>query len=128
MNAKLHSEICAVPSERLEAERPLLRPLRSLRPSFGRVVDRKVDRLSCVRFGSARYSVPTKFIGRVVEVQVAEDEVKLSHFGEVVATQRLVVPGEASVKDDHYGGPAVRLSVAPGRAAPPKKPCVRWEK
>ena len=76
VNARRHSETCAVPSERLEAERPLLRPLPSLRPSFGRAVARKVDRLSCVRFGSARYSVPTKFIGRVVEVQVGGDEVE----------------------------------------------------
>ena len=29
---------------------------------------RKVDRLSCVRFGSARYSVPTRLIGRPVAV------------------------------------------------------------
>ena len=30
--------------------------------------DRKVDRLSCVRFGSARYSVPTRLIGQHVAV------------------------------------------------------------
>ena len=56
-------EICAVPAERLVIERELLAPLPSLRASIGRVVTRKVDRLSCVRFGSARYSVPVALIG-----------------------------------------------------------------
>jgi hypothetical protein len=35
------------------------------------------------------------------------------HFGEVVAAHALVAPGEASVKDEHYGGP---------RKAPERKP------
>lgn len=105
VNGRAHSEICAVPAERLEAERALLGALPTLRPSFGRVFARKVDRLSCVRFGSARYSVPTKLIGRTVEVQVLGAEVRALHFGEVVATHGLVAPGEASIKDEHYGGP-----------------------
>ena len=94
-----------MPLARLESERPLLGQLPSLRPSFGRAVARKVDRLSCVRFGSARYSVPTKFIGRSVELQVVGSEVRAVHFGEVVASHELVAPGEASIKDEHYGGP-----------------------
>jgi transposase len=113
VNGQVHSEICAVPAERLEAERPLLRPLPSLRPSFGRSATRRVDRLSCVRFGSARYSVPTKLIGRDVEVRAAGNEVQVAHFGEVVATHPLAAPGEASVKDEHYGGP---------RRAPERRP------
>ena len=69
VNAAAHSEICAVPAERLEAERGLLSRLPSLRPAIGRPgVTRKVDRLSCVRFGSARYSVPVRLIGRQVAV------------------------------------------------------------
>ena len=44
----IHSEICAVPAERLVIERELLAPLPSLRASIGRLVTRKVDRLSCV--------------------------------------------------------------------------------
>ena len=66
VNAAVHSEICAVPAERLVTERELLAPLPSLRPSIGRLVTRKVDRLSCVRFGSARYSVPVRLIGQQV--------------------------------------------------------------
>ncbi len=45
VNAVVHSEICAVPAERLIVERELLAPLPSLRASIGRVVVRKVDRL-----------------------------------------------------------------------------------
>jgi hypothetical protein len=48
VNAVVHSEICAVPAERLVTERELLAPLPSLRASTGRLVTRKVDRLSCV--------------------------------------------------------------------------------
>ena len=40
-------------------------------PGSARSSLRKVDRLSCVRFGSARYSVPTTHIGRTVELRVA---------------------------------------------------------
>jgi transposase len=50
VNGTVHSEICAVPAERLMTERELLGPLPSLRASIGRVTVRKVDRLSCVRF------------------------------------------------------------------------------
>jgi transposase len=117
VNAALHAETCAVPAERLEAERPLLAALPSLRPSFGRAFARKVDKLSCVRFGSARYSVPTKLIGREVEVAVIGSEVRVLHFGEVVASHGLVAPGEASVKDEHYGGPRRRRGPRPRTAA-----------
>jgi len=121
VNAVAHSEICAVPAERLEAERGLLTALPSLRPAIGRPgVTRKVDRLSCVRFGSARYSVPVRLIG--AQVAVAESGGRLlvtdTGTGEVVASHALVAPGEASVLDEHYGGPRP----APRRAVRPKTP------
>ena len=52
VNGAVHSEICAVPAERLVTERELLAPLPSLRASTGKTVTRTVDRLSCVRFAS----------------------------------------------------------------------------
>ena len=108
-------EICAVPAERLLVERELLAPLPSLRAGIGRSVTRKVDRLACVRFGSARYSVPVRFIGAQVRLHVEPDRT-LSIIagpgeGEVVAEHMLVAPGEVSILDDHYGGPR------PGAAA-----------
>jgi hypothetical protein len=120
VNAAMHSEICAVPAERLIIERELLAPLPSLRASIGRSVTRKVDRLACVRFGSARYSVPVRLIGQQVRLQVGADRT-LSIMagpgeGDMVAEHLLVAPGEASVHDDHYGGPRP----APRRAVRPK--------
>src|SRR6266702_3946565 len=66
VNGVTHSEICAVPTERLMTERELLAPLPSLRAGIGKFVTRRVDRLSCVRFASARYSVPVRLIGTEV--------------------------------------------------------------
>jgi transposase len=116
VNAALHTEIAAVPAERLVVERELLGTLPSLRARIGRLVIRKVDRLSCVRFGSARYSVPTRHIGRQVEVRVADGVVQIILLGAVVAEHGLVAPGETSILDDHYGGPRP----APRRAVRPK--------
>jgi transposase len=121
VNAATHSEICAVPAERLVTERELLAPLPSLRASTGRAVTRKVDRLSCVRFGSARYSVPVSLIGEQVGVRTDDGRllVIMAGTGEVIAEHILVAPGEASVRDEHYGGPRPkpRRAVRPRTAA-----------
>jgi hypothetical protein len=121
VNAAVHAEICAVPAERLVVERELLAPLPSLRAGIGRTLTRKVDRLACVRFGSARYSVPVRFIGALVRLHVEADRT-LSVLagpgeGEVIAEHRLVGPGETSILDAHYGGPR---PPAPQRAVRPK--------
>jgi hypothetical protein len=110
-----------VPAEQLMIERELLAPLPSLRASIGRLVMRKVDRLSCVRFASARYSVPTRLIAEQVGVRTDDGRllVIVTGTGEVVAEHVLVAPGEASVRDEHYGGPrpAPRRAVRPKTAA-----------
>ncbi len=115
VNAALHSEIAAVPAERLLTESALL----SLRAQIGKLVIRKVDRLSCIRFGSARYSVPTRHIRRQVELRVVHGVVQVLLSGAVIAEHAVVSPGEASVNDDHYGGarPAPRRGVRPKTAA-----------
>jgi transposase len=108
VNIRLHSEICAIPVERLETERELLGVLPSLRPELGpKPITRKVDKLSCIRFASARYSVPNRLIGQSVTVLV-DEHAKLLRVveavtGEIHAEHALVAPGEASVVDDHYG-------------------------
>ena len=61
VNAAVQSQIAVVRAERLVAEVPLLAALPSLRASIGAApVVRKVDKLSCVRFASGRYSVPRR--------------------------------------------------------------------
>jgi transposase len=104
VNGRPHSEICAVPAERLVRERPLLRPLLSLRPRFGRVTLRTVDRLSTIRIGGARYSVPKRLKGRQLQVMAGEGRIKVLDGDELVADHAVVAPGEASICDDHYGG------------------------
>jgi hypothetical protein len=121
VNGVTHSEICAVPAGQLVIERELLAPLPSLQASIGRQVTRKVDRLSCVRFGSARYSVPVRLIGETVRLRTDDGRllVIMTVTGEVVAEHVLVAPGGASVRDEHYGGPrpAPRRAVRPRTAA-----------
>jgi len=118
VNAALHSEICAIPAERLANELEVMGTLPSLRASIGKLVVRKVDRLSCVRFGSARYSVPTVHIGRQVELVAQDGKVLIIFLGEIIATHDLVAPGETSVLDEHYGRPRPM----PTRAVRPKTP------
>jgi hypothetical protein len=119
VNAASHSEICAIPDDRLIVERELLQPLPSLRLQIGAPsVLRKVDRLSCIRYGSARYSVPTRLIGTTVAVVVDHGAICLLEptTGVIVAEHELVAPGGTSILDDHYDGPRP----APSRGPRPK--------
>jgi len=110
VNGRRHSEIHAVPTERLVTERELLADLPSLRLEVGpKPTTRKVDKLSCIRFGSARYSVPNRLIGTTVTVLVDERDRVLRVIepvtGEVHAEHQLVAPGETSIDDAHYDHP-----------------------
>jgi transposase len=121
VNAAVHSEIAAVPAERLAQERLLLGGLPSLQLRIGPApVLRKVDKLSCVRIGSARYSVPMSLIGTSVQVVAGSGRVLIvdPHTGEVVADHAVVAPGESSVVDEHYGGARPK----PRRAIRPRTP------
>jgi hypothetical protein len=60
VNDRVHSIISAVPVDRLAQERLQFRPLPSLRPPLRADERRRMDKLSTIRFGSARYSVPTE--------------------------------------------------------------------
>ncbi len=122
VNGAKHSETCAVPAQRLaDVELALLGPLASLRPSLGRRELRKVDRLSCVRFASARYSVPNRMIGATVAVVADATTVRVVHpdTGEVLADHALAAPGEVSVQDAHYG---TTRPPSPARAVRPRTP------
>ncbi|MGA8014917.1 MAG: IS21 family transposase [Candidatus Dormiibacterota bacterium] len=118
VNERVHSEIQAVPATRLVAEKELLRPLPSLRPALRAGEVRTVDRLSTVRFGSARYSVPVRLIRTHVEVSAEGLDVVIRFEGEEVARHAMVPPGAVAIADAHYGG-AVRR---PSRAVRPRSP------
>ena len=122
VNGRCHSEIHAIPAERLDTERELLGGLPSLRLEVGsKPITRKVDKLSCIRFASARYSVPNRLIGATVTVLVDERDRVLRVVepvtGEVHAEHQLVAPGETSVVDAHYDRPRPDT---PRRGARPK--------
>lgn len=116
VNATTHSEIMAVPAERLLVELELLGALPQLRPALGHVIYRTVDKLSCVRYASARYSVPMALVSKVVEVRVANGQLEVTYLGVLQATHDLVAPGETSITDDHYGGSRAK----PRRAVRPR--------
>src|SRR4029453_4866634 len=96
VNARVHSEIVAVPDERLVEEGKLVRELPPLRPSMRVGVSRKVDKLSTVRISSARYSVPHTLVGQQVDVTTVDDRIEVWHQGTRVASHRLVSPGGTS--------------------------------
>ena len=102
VNAEVHEESRAVPAEQLDHERPLLRAPRCERPPVSSGETRKVDHLSTVRLGAARYSVPHRLRGEQVQVLVDGDEVRVLHRGGEVALHRLQPPGGASIADEHY--------------------------
>jgi transposase len=105
VNAAVHSQTAAVPADRLAAELELLGALPSLRLDLGTTLTRKVDKLSCVRFASARYSVPNRLIGTSVILTVIDARIRVleAFTGEVVAEHALVGPGQTSISDEHYG-------------------------
>jgi transposase len=114
VNGREHTEICAIPVEQLLVERDVLRELPSLRPRIGHVEYRKVDKLSTVRVGSARYSAPHRFVGHRVEVVVFDSQVRIyAADGEMIAEHPQLSPGAASVLDEHYPSPRKPASRGP---------------
>lgn len=112
VNAQVHSETAAVPAARLITEQGVLGSLPSLRAQIGKIVIRKVDRLSCVRFGPARYSVPNEHVAAAVELRVRDGVLTVVHLGEIIAEHLVVAPGEISVLDEHYWRSATRSARA----------------
>lgn len=114
VNARMHSEIAAVPAERLRAEQVVLRPLPELRPPLRSPELRKVDKLGMVRFGAARYAVPQELVGLLVEVLADDGAVIISRQGAEVVRHLPVAPGEVAM-----GSLALELR-RPARAVRPR--------
>jgi transposase/plasmid stability protein len=96
-NAQVHSEIAAVPAERLVTERGVMRRLPSLRPPLREGESRKVDRTGMVRFGSARYAVPSERVGQVVQVRAEASVVLITQGGVEIIRHQPVGPGEVAL-------------------------------
>ena len=93
VNARPHAETREAPAARLLREREALRPLPASRPLLAAGERRKVDKLSTVRFGSARYSVPHLYAGGFVEVTASDGEVMIRRGEEEIARHPLTAPG-----------------------------------
>lgn len=114
VNGRLHSEIAAVPRDRLATERELLRALPSLRPPLRTGEPRKVDRTGMVRFGSGRYAVASELVGTVVEVRADEGDVVISQRGSELIRHALVAPGDVAL------GPYADRMRRPARGVRPR--------
>jgi transposase len=114
VNGRLHSEIAAIPQERLATERRVLRPLPMLRPPLRQGELRKVDRLGTIRFGSARYLVPQDFVGMQVEVVAEAGTICIRYAGTEVIRHDAVAPGEVA------GGDLLQGDRRPTRAVRPR--------
>ena len=127
VNAVVHSEICAVPCRTAwQVERELFGALPSLRAQIGKIVTRKVDKLSCVRFGSARYSVPNDHIGKEVEPPVRDGVIQVVFLGEIIAEHLVVSPGETSIRRRPLRRTTTDATPAgPAEDAQPRRPSVR---
>lgn len=107
VNDRPHKETRRAPSEMIIEERSRLHPLPSqpYAGAFGET--RRVDENdSTIRFGSARYSVPSHLAGEWVWVSVAGDEIVCVHNNgkgaSEVARHKLTTPGNPSIDDAHY--------------------------
>ena len=96
VNHQVHSEIAAIPAERLLREREVLRPLPAQRPPLRAGAQRKVEKRGSIRFGSARYLVPKTLVGEWVDVCAQEDQVVISYAGAEVVRHDPVGPGEVA--------------------------------
>jgi hypothetical protein len=110
----MHTETAAVPIERLQTERGVLRPVPLLRPPLRRGERRKVDRLGMVRFGSGRYAVPDEYVGQQVEIVAHEDLVVIRHAGTELVRHVAVGPGEVAL------GSLATASRQPARGVRPR--------
>jgi len=114
VNGRVHSEIAAVPAERLGTERGVLRPVPSLRPPLRDGVPRKVDRTGMVRFGAARYAVPSALGGEVLQVRAEDGAVVILREGAEVLRHAPVGPGEVAL------GPFAAEARRPTRGVRPR--------
>ena len=97
VNGAVHSEICAVPAERLVTERELLAPLPSLRASIGQAWS-PARSTGCPACGSARPATrcPARLIGTAGRSSAPTTGgcwSIMTATGEVVAEHALVAPG-----------------------------------
>lgn len=91
------------PDELLAEERNALEPLMETSDSYGLLHLLRVNPESVIRFETNCYSVPEHFIGQVVTVRVAYNELRVYHNGHLIAQHQRSFGKRQWVRDlDHY--------------------------
>jgi transposase len=121
VNGRVHRETCAIPAQRLEAERARLHRLPDAPHTAALGTTRVVSSDQTVRFGSVRYSTPPGLAGAEVRVRADGDELVVAAdlaalplrpawagHGPLglaeVARHRLPAPGNPRIGLAHYPG------------------------
>jgi transposase len=89
-NARTHRTLRAVPAERLESERELMRPLPERMPDLDRRFVLRVSAQPYLRFDTNDYSLDPRLAGRRVEVRISQRQVSAVALdsGELAARHR----------------------------------------
>ncbi len=108
VNHKSHGTTKDVPLERLKTERNALIPLEEARayPLYY-TENRRVPRDCLVSWQGRRYSVPVRFVGKLVEVRELLDgeAIEIYYFGEQIANHRIPQQkGQWSIDPVHFRG------------------------
>lgn len=101
-NVRIHGTTRQRPVDRLELERPYLRPLPDHRAEVYREYERDVGRDFCVRFDNSRYSVHPRHVARRAAVRVYPARLEIWIDGRLEAAhERAVEPHQRRVLPEH---------------------------
>ena len=89
-NSRTHRTLRAVPAERLEAERPKMRPLPDQMPETDRRFTTRVQPQPYLRWDTNDYSLDPRLAGRRVEIKISQAEITAIALdtGEIAASHR----------------------------------------
>jgi len=120
-NSRVHRTLRAVPAERLELERPRMRPLPELMPDLDRRFVTRVHPQPYLRWDTNDYSLDSRLAGRRVEVRISQAEITATALdsGELAARHRRSFAKHLSFTDPAHQAQLDRLR---GERRAPKEP------
>lgn len=122
-NSRIHRTLRAVPAERLELERPKMRPLPERMPDLDRRFTTRVLPQPYLRWDTNDYSLDPRLAGRRVEVRISQSEVTAIALdtGELAARHRRSFAKHLAFTDPAHQAELDRLR---GERRRPKEPAV----
>ncbi len=128
-NRRVHATTGKIPAERLEKERPVLRPVPGDAFVPAVVAGRRLTRDGFVSYNGNAYSVPEGVKSRDVEVRATPGEVRLYSGGRLVARHRVIEGrGERRLEPSHRGGVQAGDAPSPARSGSPELEFIEVEK